>query len=120
MFRRSLLLAYSTYVEDFTIKQLLLFEICACEKCEKFVYKHSETIEYVKKLAYFLRNLQTFPINNSRVLKIKNAKFPGYSFYINTNLWLARFSNPYYCTFKFVFSFISWVFDLYNLSYNTH
>ena len=36
------------YVGDFTLKQLLLFEICAHEKCEKFVYKHSETIEYVK------------------------------------------------------------------------
>ena len=31
------------YVEDFTLKQLLLFEICASEICEKFVYKHSET-----------------------------------------------------------------------------
>ena len=28
-------------------------------KCENFVYKHLETIEYVKKLAYFLRNVQT-------------------------------------------------------------
>ena len=46
-------------VEDFTLKHLLLFEIC-----EKFVYKHSETIEYVKKLAYFLRNLQTWQGNN--------------------------------------------------------
>ena len=36
------------YVEDFTLKHLLLFEICAREICEKFVYKHSETIEYVK------------------------------------------------------------------------
>ena len=35
-------------VEDFSLKHLLLFEICACEICEKFVYKHSETIEYVK------------------------------------------------------------------------
>ena len=36
------------YVEDFTLKQLLLFEICAHEICEKFVCKHSVTIEYVK------------------------------------------------------------------------
>ena len=36
------------YVEDFTLKHLLLFEICAREICEKFVYKHSETIEYIK------------------------------------------------------------------------
>ena len=31
------------YVEDITLKHLLLYEIC--EKC---VYKHLETIEYVK------------------------------------------------------------------------
>ena len=36
------------YIKDFTLKHLLLFEICALEICEKFVYKHSETIEYVK------------------------------------------------------------------------
>ena len=30
------------------LKHLLLFEICAREKHEKFVYKHSETTEYVK------------------------------------------------------------------------
>ena len=36
------------YVEDFTQKQLLLFETWARGMCEKFVYKHSETIEYVK------------------------------------------------------------------------
>ena len=36
------------YVEDFTWKHLLPFEICACEICETFVYKHSETVECVK------------------------------------------------------------------------
>ena len=30
------------YVEDFTLKHLLLFEICAREIYEKFVYKHSK------------------------------------------------------------------------------
>ena len=39
---------WKKYVEDFTFKQLLLFEICARKICEKFVYKYSETIEYVK------------------------------------------------------------------------
>ena len=37
------------YVEDFKLKDFSLSEICACEISEKFVYKHSETIEYVKK-----------------------------------------------------------------------
>ena len=37
------------YVEDFTSRYLLLkFEIYACEISEKFVYEHSETINYVK------------------------------------------------------------------------
>ena len=39
---------WKQYTEDFTFKHLLLFEICAHEICEKFVYKHSETIECVK------------------------------------------------------------------------
>ena len=30
------------------LKHLLLFEICTGELCEKFVYKHSETMEYVR------------------------------------------------------------------------
>ena len=30
------------------LKLLLLFKICAHEMCEKFVYNHSETIEYTK------------------------------------------------------------------------
>ena len=33
------------YVEDFTLKHPLLFEIRVREICEKFVYKNSETIE---------------------------------------------------------------------------
>ena len=35
-------------LKDLTLKHLLLFEKCAREICEKFVYKHSEIIEYVK------------------------------------------------------------------------
>ena len=36
------------YVEHFTSKHFLFFEIYACEICGKFVDKHSETIEYIK------------------------------------------------------------------------
>ena len=36
------------YVEDFILKRLLIFDVCAREICEKFVYKYSETIEYVE------------------------------------------------------------------------
>ena len=41
------------HVEDFRLKHLLLFEICAHEIWEKFVYKHSETINYVKNYPTF-------------------------------------------------------------------
>ena len=37
--------SYDNNVEDFILKHLLLFEICAREISEKFVYKHSEIIE---------------------------------------------------------------------------
>ena len=40
-------------IEDFTLKQLLLFEICKREICEKFDYKDSETKEYVKNQPNF-------------------------------------------------------------------
>ena len=36
------------YVEDLTLKQLLAFEICPRQIREKFVYKHSDTKEYVR------------------------------------------------------------------------
>ena len=39
-----------------------------------FVYKHTETIEYVKKVACFLRKLQTLRVHNSRILRIKNSE----------------------------------------------
>ena len=39
---------WKKYVEDFTLKHLLLSETCARKISEKFVYKHSETIEYFK------------------------------------------------------------------------
>ena len=34
--------------EDFTLRRVLRFEIRAPEICERFVYKHSGTTEYVK------------------------------------------------------------------------
>ena len=40
------LFSIKKYVE--VLKDLLLLEIYAREICEKFVYKHSETPEYVK------------------------------------------------------------------------
>ena len=74
------------YVEDFTLKHFLLFEICAPEVWKKFVYKHSQAIECVKNKPTFLRNLQTSRANKLRILRIKNANFSRYCFYMNTNI----------------------------------
>ena len=41
-------LKWKWYAEDVTLKHLLHFQICTSEICKMFVYKHSETIEYVK------------------------------------------------------------------------
>ena len=43
-------------------------------------------MEYVKKLAYFLGNLEFSRANNSRIFRIKNGKFSEYCFYMNTNI----------------------------------
>ena len=55
----------------------LLFEIYAPEKYEMFLYKHTETTEYVKKQPNFLRKIRTPPVYNSvilgsEVLELKN------------------------------------------------
>ena len=42
-----------TICKDFTLNQLLLFEIRAREIYIKFVYKHSETIENVRNSPTF-------------------------------------------------------------------
>ena len=39
---------YENNMLKILLEHLLLFEICARAICEKFVYKHSETIEYAK------------------------------------------------------------------------
>ena len=44
-----------------------------------FDYKHTEIIEYVK-MCLFLMKIQISPLNNSRTLRIKNAKFAEYCF----------------------------------------
>ena len=38
------------------------------------------------KITLFLRHLQTSRANNLRILKIKNAKFSGYCFYMSSNI----------------------------------
>ena len=57
-------------VKIFARKHLLLFEICAREICEKFVYIHSQAIEYVKNYVKCVKYLFTNIQKQSNVLKI--------------------------------------------------
>ena len=46
------------------------------------------------KLAYFLTKIQTSRVNNSRILRIKNAKFSGFYIYMNQE-FICHDLNPY-------------------------
>ena len=56
-----------------------MIELFTRKVCEMFVYKHTETTEYVKKI-------ETLPVNNSKNFKIKNEKFSRCYFNINANM----------------------------------
>ena len=58
------------------LQHRLLFEIHALEICEMFVYKHTETIDYVKKVAYFLRKYKIIQV----VLGLRMQNFEGIVF----------------------------------------
>ena len=53
-------------------------ELFARKFFEMFVYKHTETIEYVKKQPTFFKKIQTLRVNNLRVTRTKNTKFSEY------------------------------------------
>ena len=40
-----------------------------------------------QKVAYIWRKIETSRVNNSRIFRIKNAKFSGYWFYTNPNIY---------------------------------
>ena len=63
------------------LNSFLDFDIWAFLKGEMFVYKHTETIEYVKKKATFSQKIQTSSVNKLRIMLIRNAKF--LEFYFN-------------------------------------
>ena len=62
------------------MKHPLRFEICTDRICGKFIYKHLETIEYLKKLAYFLRNLRTSRAVTREFLGLRVPTFQGIAF----------------------------------------
>ena len=70
------------YLENFAFLILRNLELLTRKVSEMFVYKHTETTEYLK-VAYFLRKTQTSRVNKSSIIIIKNAKFSGYYFCMN-------------------------------------
>ena len=46
-----------------------------------FVYKHTETIEYVKN-SLLLKKMQILREKNSSIFRMKNAEISGYYFYV--------------------------------------
>ena len=66
--------------KDFILKRLLLFEICAREICEKFVYKYSKKIEYVKNQPTFYEIYKLHGHITSGFLGIGKQKFQGIVF----------------------------------------
>ena len=71
----------------FPIKILFTFwDICTWDMW-KVCLQTLRNNRICQKLAYFLKNLQTSGANISRILRIKIAKFSGYSFYMNTSIY---------------------------------
>ena len=62
---------------------------CPQSKYAKCVFKNIQSMletQSMFKVANFLRKMQTSRVNNSRILRVKNANFQGYYFYMNTNI----------------------------------
>ena len=71
----------------FHIKRPLTFSDMRTWDLWKFSLETFRNSRISEKLANLLRNLQTSRANNSRIHKISTPKFPGYCFYINTNIY---------------------------------
>ena len=76
------------HVEDFRLKHLLLFEICAHEIWEKFVYKHSETINYVKNYPTFSEIFKLHGQIPQEFLGLKMRNLQGIRF-----IWTGTYSK---------------------------
>ena len=74
---------WKLYVQEFTSKHFTFWDMRIWDMWNVCVQTfRNNRICY--KLAYFLRNLQTWKVNISRIHRIKSPKFSGYCFYMNT------------------------------------
>ena len=84
------LFLYKKYTEGFAL-QHILFYLCAPEIYEIFVYKLTETMEYVRYENYILHGQITTQLLGLIMRKV--IVISGYCFYMNPNR--VKFSNLY-------------------------
>ena len=53
----------------------------------KYLFTNIQKQKNMLKSSLLFRKTTTSRVNNSRILRIKNAKFSGYCFYMNLNIW---------------------------------
>ena len=105
------------YVENFTLKHLLLFEICTRKICEKFVYKHLETLEYVKNLPTFYEIYKLHWKITREFLGLRMRNFHGSAFiWTKTHSEIFKSALVYLYILKYsVLSKLNLDYDLVNL-----
>ena len=70
-----------------------ILQIAHCNTCHPLRYAHVRYAKYlftnIQKQQNMLKSskVQTLRVNNSKILRIQNAKFSGYCFYMNTKKW---------------------------------
>ena len=70
----------------FYIKNTFYFLKYVQVRYVKNLFTNIQKQQNISKLAYFLENLQTSRANNSRILRVKDAKFFGQCFYLNISI----------------------------------
>ena len=89
---------YKYCPENVAFLILRIFELYTRKVCKMFVYKHTETIEYIKKLANFLEKCKIYGWITRGFLGLRMENFQGVIFYELEHI--GRFSNLHWCTFK--------------------
>ena len=68
------------YPENFAFWILIILELFTSKVCKTFVYKHTETIEYVKKWANFYEKYKMYGWITREFLGLRMQNFQGIIF----------------------------------------
>ena len=88
---------WKNYVEGFTLKHLFLFEIYARKICQKFPYKHLETIEFVKNYATLNEIYKLHRQITQEFVGLRMGNFQGIAF---------KWTQTYRVIFKFALAYV--------------